>query len=134
MKKDAYYFPHFCNARHDRKILRLRADLKIEGYAVYFMLLEVLREQDEFKYPCSDIDLLASEFGSTEAIVKAVVMRYNLFEVDADSNFFSLKFNEYMQPYLNAKEQRSLAGKKSAEKRKQLPTTVQRPFNDRSTK
>jgi hypothetical protein len=43
LSKDAYYFPHFYNARHDRKIKRLRKDLGIEGYGIFFMLLEVLR-------------------------------------------------------------------------------------------
>ena len=55
--KDAYYFPHFCNARHDRKIKRVTKELGVEGYGIYFMVLEVLREQTDFKYPLSEIDL-----------------------------------------------------------------------------
>jgi len=31
MNKDAYYFPHFANARHDRKLRRVRKELGIEG-------------------------------------------------------------------------------------------------------
>jgi len=58
MNKEGYYFPHFCNARNDLKILRLRKDLGEEGYGIYFMLLELLREQPELRYPCDDIDLL----------------------------------------------------------------------------
>ena len=148
MKKDAYYFPHFSNARQDRKVRRLRKELGIEGYGIYFMLLEVLRDQMDFKYPICDIDLLADEFGTSEAKIKAVITTYGLFEFDnTDETFFSIRFNEFMQPWLTIKNQRSLAGKASAAKRREKKeaeqnkqpfnnrsTTVQRPFNDRSTK
>jgi hypothetical protein len=137
MKKDAYYFPHFCNARGDRKIKRLMKDLGVEGYGLYFMLLEVLREQDGFMFPLSDIDLLADEFRTSEAKLKTVIINYSLFEVDQDSMFFSPKFNEYMQPYLNMKQQRIQAAKKSvearrkkAEEKQKALTTVERPLND----
>lgn len=48
-EKDAYYFPHDCNARNDPKILALRSVFGAEGYGVYFMLIEMLREQPEYK-------------------------------------------------------------------------------------
>lgn len=128
MTKDAYYFPHFCNARHDRKIKRVTKQLGVEGYGIYFMLLEVLREQTDYRYPISDIDLLADEFGTSEAKVVAVVKNYELFTVDKDSMFFSENLISNMQPYIKMKEQRVLAGKASAQKRKQI-----QPFNDRST-
>lgn len=105
MKKDAYYFSHFSNARHDRKIKRLRKELGIEGYGIYFMLLEVLREQLDFKYPLSDIDLLAEEFGTSEAKLKTVLTSYELFQVSND-HFSSLKFIYYLTPYLE-KSQRA---------------------------
>jgi hypothetical protein len=126
MAKDGFYFPHFSNSRHDRKIKRIIKELGVEGYGLYFMTLEVLREQTDFKYPLSDIDLLADDFNTSEAKLKTVVMSYDLFQVDLDNNFFSEKFLENMQPYLKMKEQRSLAGKKSAEKRQEI-------LNSRST-
>lgn len=100
MKKDAYYFPHFSNARNDRKIRRTIKELGLEGYAIYFMLLEVLREQRDFKYPLSDIDLLADEFGSQEPKVRVVICNYDLFIVDKTENFFSIRMIENLQPYL----------------------------------
>ena len=56
MKKDAYYFPHFSNARNDSKLMRIRRIFGIEGYGIYFMLLEILRDQQNFKYPLESID------------------------------------------------------------------------------
>jgi hypothetical protein len=100
MKKDAYYFPHFSNARHDRKLKRVIKDLGIEGYGIYFMVLEVLRDQQDFKYPLEDLDLLADEFGTSESKLKVVVSNYDLFQLDMENNFFSMKQKLYMQPYL----------------------------------
>lgn len=118
MNKDAYYFPHFCNARHDRKIKRLRKELGIEGYAIYFMLLEILREQVDFSYPLSDVDLLSEEIGTSEQKINVVIGNYKLFELDKNQHFYSPKLIEYLQPWLNMKEQRKLAGMKSAEARR----------------
>ena len=136
MEKEAFYFPHFCNARHDRKIRRLRKELGTEGYGIYFMLLETLREQHDLMYPLEDLDLLAEEFGVSEAKVRVAICNYGLFEIDEEQKFFSPKMLVYLEPYFKMKEQRKIAGQKSADKRKSLEilTTVQQPFNDRSTK
>jgi len=104
MKKDAYYFPHFCNARHDRKLKRVQKELGVEGYGIFFMILEVLRDQPDFKYPMSDLDLLADEFGTSEQKVTTVVCNYKLFDVDAENNFTSHKLQLYLQPYLERSE------------------------------
>lgn len=124
MEKEAYYFPHFCNARHDRKIRRLRKELGVEGYGIYFMLLEILREQQDLMYPLEDLDLLAEEFGVSEAKVRTTICNYQLFEVDEAEKFFSPKMLVYLEPYFKMKEQRRDAGLKSAAKRQ---------LNDRST-
>lgn len=57
-EKDAYYFPHDCNARNDPKVLALRSVFGAEGYGVYFMTIEILREQPDYrlkvtKYLCN---------------------------------------------------------------------------------
>ena len=33
-----------------RKLKRVKKDLGIEGYGIYFIVLQVLREQTDFKY------------------------------------------------------------------------------------
>lgn len=103
MKKDAYYFPHFSNARNDRKIRRMVKLQGLESYAVYFMILEVLREQDGFRYPMEDVDLLADEFKTSEDRVKSIVDSFDLFTIE-DDYFYSPRLNEYMTPYLEKKE------------------------------
>jgi len=134
MKKESVYFPHFCHARHDRKIKRVVKELGVEGYGIYFMLLEVLREQSDYKYPISDVDLLADEFNTSESKVKVVVLNYNLFEIDENNMFFSLNLIEFIQPYLKIKEQRTNAVNARWARVKALPehTEVIRPYNDRT--
>lgn len=108
--KDAFYFPHFANARHDRKIRRLRKELGVEGYGIYFMLLEVLREQSDYKYPIDDIDLLADEIGTSEQKIRTVITNYQLFQIDKEEKFFSTNLVLYLEPYLEAKERKRIAG------------------------
>lgn len=117
MDKDSYYFPHFYNARNDRKIRRVRKQLGLEGYGIFFMILEVLREQIDFKYPLDDIDLLADEFGTSEEKVAVVIKNYELFEIDDKEKFFSPKLMLYLEPYFEMKRKRSEAGKLGAVKR-----------------
>ena len=116
MKKDAFYFPHFANSRHDRKIMRMRLELGLEGYAIYFMLLEVLREQNDYKYPTSDIDLLANEFRTSEQKVRVVICNYGLFEVDTNEMFFSIKQIYYLQPYIEKTQRARFAAQKRWDK------------------
>jgi uncharacterized phage protein (TIGR02220 family) len=109
MKKDAYYFPHFSNARHDRKIQRLRKELGIEGYGIYFMLLETLRDQHDLTFPMKDLDLLADEFGTSEQKIRVTICNYGLFEIDDNELFFSPKMLVFLEPYFKGKEQRRKA-------------------------
>lgn len=135
--KQGYYFPHFEEARNDRKIKRLRKELGIEGYGIYFMILEVLRSQPLFKYPINDIDLLADDFGTSEQKVKTVIFSYELFIIES-TDFFSTKFIENLEPYLKMVEQRRIAGLKSGETRKikaieklnSCSTAVERSLNE----
>jgi len=120
MKKDSYYFPHFYNARSDRKMLRVRKELGVEGYGIYFMLLEVLREQTDFSYPMEDIDLLAEEFKTSEQKVRTVICNYNLFQVNTEEFFYSEKLIQNLQPYIESSERARAAAKKRWDKVKEL--------------
>jgi hypothetical protein len=47
--KDAYYFSHDANARNDTKILAMRCVYGSEGYGLFWMLVEMMREQSDYK-------------------------------------------------------------------------------------
>ena len=129
MKKDAYYFSHDSNSKDDPKCVLLIEQLGLEGYGIFWILVETLRDQPGYKYPLSLLPAIARRYNSTAQKVETVVKNYNLFLFTDDEFFFSSSLMERME-YLEYKRQlASIAGKKSAEKRKQL----QLPFNDRST-
>lgn len=113
MSKEAYYFKHFCNARNDRKIQKARLQLGIEAYALYFMLLEVLREQKDFKYPLADLDVLAHEFDTSIQKLELIVTGYNLFVIDNENMFFSIAQLDGLKAWLEQKEINRLKGIKS---------------------
>ena len=65
--KDAYYFSHDANARHDPKIIKMISSYGMEGYGWYWVIIEMLREQDNYKLSISDqtdIDVIASQTNS----------------------------------------------------------------------
>ena len=109
--KEGFYFPHFSNARNDEKIIKLRRVMGIEGYGMYFMLLEVLREQESFKLHIDALEDLAYDWHTSKEKLAAVVSNFDLFQVDS-SFFFSQKFNQNMQPYLDGKEKKRIGGYK----------------------
>ena len=119
--KQAYYFPHYIGARNDRKIKRVRKDLGTEGYALYFMTLEILREEENLKFPLNDIDILSDDFGTSDAKLKVLILNYDLFEIENTKNgeiFFSPKQIQYLEPYFRQREQRKLAGIASGKSRR----------------
>ena len=52
--KDAYYFSHDSNARHDPKILEMRAAYGAKGYGWYWMIIEILRDQEAYRIKVKD--------------------------------------------------------------------------------
>ena len=49
--KDVYYFSHDANALSDPKILGMRCDYGLEGYGLYWAILEMLRNESTYKLP-----------------------------------------------------------------------------------
>ena len=48
MSKDAYYFSHDSNARNDQRLVKIRMKYGMEGYGIYFGIIEILREQRDY--------------------------------------------------------------------------------------
>ena len=92
------YFTHDSNARNADNILPLRIDLGAEGYAVYFMILERLRDEPDYK-SVRNYNILAFDFRVNPEVVQAVVENYGLFEFSDDGNcFYSNSFMRRMEP------------------------------------
>lgn len=66
-------------SRNDDRILKLRMDHGIVGYAVYHMLIEKIAESDRCEYAIDDYKVLAFDFRVDEQLVKSVAEDYHLF-------------------------------------------------------
>ena len=70
MSKDSYYFSHDSNAHTDPKIIDLLMDLKAEGYGVYWVILEMLRNENGYKLSNQDYNAIAYMAHSTAEVVE----------------------------------------------------------------
>lgn len=132
--KDAYYFSHDSNAKDDPKCVLLIEQLGMEGYGIYWMLVETLRDQPNYKYPVILIPALARRYNTTAEKVKTVVFNYSLFVIENDEFFFSNSLMNRMERLEDKREKARIAGLASAQKRiNGRSTSVQQPFNNRST-
>ena len=134
------------NFRHQKNVKRLIKEYDAQGYGIAVYLLETLAEADNHMYACRDIDLLADEMRVSISKIESVIMNFQIFEIvktDDGQMFISSKLNKWLEPYYTIKEQRQLAGRISAQKRKikqieqlnllsQIDSS-QRPSNGRAT-
>jgi hypothetical protein len=123
MKKDAYYFSHDANARHDPKLSTLCMTVGICGYSYFFMLIEMLREQTDFVLkkelrPC--LVSLWGSYGNPMDTLKAdeilaSMMSLGLVSMDDDGGIYSASLNERMQELVDRRNKFVESGKKGAE-------------------
>lgn len=99
--KDAYYFPHDSNAKDDPKCVLLIDQLGLEGYGIFWMLIETLRDQPDYKYPLNLLPALARRYNTTAEKVGTVVRSYDLFVIEDDTIFFSESLIGRMIPFEN---------------------------------
>ena len=134
------------NFRSQKNVKRLIKEFDVQGYGIAVYLLETLAEADNHMYACRDIDLLADEMRVSISKIESVIINFQIFEIvmTADGQMFiSSKLNKWLEPYYAGKEQRQLAGRISALKRKQKQIeqlnllsqidSSQRSLNDRPT-
>jgi hypothetical protein len=118
MAKITYYFSHDSNAKDDPKCMLLIDQLGLEGYGIYWVLIEILRDQPEYKYPVNLLPVLAKRYFTSSEKFIAVVRNYELFTIENDSFFFSPSLIDRMQPLEDKREKNRLAGIKSGESRR----------------
>lgn len=139
MKTNKSYFSHDSNARNSDKLLKVRMDLGAEGYAIYFMILERLREEDDY-ISKNDYMMIAYDLRVDEEKVKKVINDYDLFIVD-DDVFYSKSFMERMniKDLKRLKAQESINKRWDKEKNKrnddeyERNTNVLQTYNERNT-
>lgn len=117
MSKKTFFFPHDANARNDEKLLAVRMKHGMEGYGVYFALIEKLLESTDYIL-LKDYNTIAFELRVGAEIVKSIVEKFGLFQfTECGKLFYSETLKNRMTPLENIRDQRREAGKKSAAKR-----------------
>lgn len=113
----SFYFSHDCNARNDRKMIKVRMKFGWEGYGLYFAIIEVMLEQADFKLKLADVDGLAYEFNtSSDFLMKFITFAMSdavrLFNSDGES-FWSDSFLRRMQKMERVRSAKSKGGSKA---------------------
>lgn len=115
--KDAYYFSHDSNARHDPKIVKMLTKYE-NGYQWYFMIVEILREQADYKYKMDEYygNAIARELHKDcKTIVEFITDCINEFHLFAsDGKKF---WSESLLRRMKIKEQKSKIYRENAKKR-----------------
>lgn len=112
------WLKHDSNAKDDFKCMLIIEQLGLEGYGIFWILVETLRDQKDYRYPIRLISALARKYNTTEAKMVTVIKEYGLFELDKESFFFSKSLNRRMEAFDVVVEKRRIAGKKSGEVRR----------------
>ena len=94
MKKNNKYFSHDCNARNDEKMLAVRMRHGVEGYGIYFMLLERLRDEADYT-GVKDYNVIAFDLRVSAEKIKSIVEDFGFFQFTEDGKRF------YSESFLN---------------------------------
>lgn len=122
--KDAFYFSHDSNARHDTKIGAMRSVYGMEGYGWYWVLIEMMREQETYRLRISgkyDYKVLAKQMEcEPDAAAQFVHDCINEFTGEEGGLFLTdgdFIWSESLNRRMEKKEARSENAKKAAQAR-----------------
>lgn len=112
MKKDTYYFSHDATAKDDPKCMLLIDQLGLEGYGIFWILVETLRAQPDYKCPMNVVSALAKRYSSSQEKITTVIKSFGLFKIEQDEIFFSESLLRRMLQSDAIRERLSSAGKR----------------------
>jgi hypothetical protein len=110
MAKHTYHFKHDFNAHNDEKIIDLRMGLGFEGYGIFWYLVEILANTNEYKLE-TNYKRIGFSSNTKPELIQKVVEEYALFSVK-DGFFWSESLNERMTKLDEIKLKRANAGSK----------------------
>ena len=84
--KKTYYFSHDHYSRCDMKIILLQSKYGMEGFGIYWAIIEKLHENNGWLQ--NDCSILAYEFRVKEDIIKDIINSFDLF-IFKDKSFSS---------------------------------------------
>lgn len=111
------YFTHDSRAMQDPKCMMLVAQMGMEGYGIFWGILELLRQQKEYRLSITMMPAISLRFGTSETKIMTVITEYNLFTVDGENCFFSASLCRQMEAEKEAIERRKNSAKKAIKTR-----------------
>jgi DnaD/phage-associated family protein len=136
MAKDAYYFSHDSNAVIDPKILSMRADYGLEGYGLYWVIIEMLRCELDYQLPLNKntyraIKTLSNTSLNVEKFISDCIDDYDLLKADDnEENFYSSSLLRRMETWEDTKQIKKDKAKRAAQTRW---NNAQAPKNESET-
>ena len=105
--KETFYFSHDYNARSDNKIQKLLAKHGMEGYGIYWAIIEDLyNNANALRMHC---ECIAYSLHSHCEVIEDIIKNFDLFIIDGD--FFG---SPSVERRLNEKNEKSVKAKQSA--------------------
>jgi hypothetical protein len=121
--KEAYYFSHDANARHDPKAMALKIKHGLAGYGIYWSIVEMLREADDYRLPMKAymwasiaMDTMMTPEDAEAFVRDCISDEIGLFSSDGEY-FWSNSLIRRMNMKKEAREAAREAGKRGAAKR-----------------
>jgi hypothetical protein len=118
MTKDGLYFPFHSNTSRDPRIQLLMLKHGNAGFGIYVLILEILRESSDLKYPLEYEPILANNFNIPLEDMEDIINNYKLFKFDDDGYFYSPELINNLIPFLAAKQKKRIGGIKSGQARR----------------
>jgi hypothetical protein len=118
ISKEAYYFSHDSNARSDPKILAMIKEYGMEGYGRFWVIIETLREQQDYKLPhkqyvCNALAMqMQCAVDALQSYLKSCIETYEL--LSSDGEYF---WSNSLIRRMEQKEERSRQASKAAHSR-----------------
>jgi hypothetical protein len=86
-RENAEYFPHVVHMRNDDKIKALRRRFKLNGYAIYNMLIEYIAGKEHFQFEYNELalELIAGDFDADTKDIQDVIsygLTLDLFQLE----------------------------------------------------
>jgi hypothetical protein len=110
--KESFYFPHDYNAHEDDKIIKLRRVLGLEGYGIYWYLVELIAASSEARLRLEDLEDIAFAMHVECERITSVVHDFGLFELNDD--FF---WSKRLLKFFEKRELKSELARKAAKTR-----------------
>lgn len=98
-----YYFKHDASSFLNVKLDALLRKEGAKGYGIYWILLEQLRLQNDFRLPFDAVSLVARHARTQPKVVVRIIQNYGLFTCEKGM-FFSAGLLKRMEPFLSKRE------------------------------